>query len=356
MGENNQEVIIDVETQNKIEKTYKSLPQLHIPSEIQAAINRYNKFLYSSIITPEKNISAVSIAVQAMSEKMKQISNSVMGSYVNTLKMSTNILPAINQTLDGSNRMRTIIDDLVNSIQIKLPKIELPKIDPKIYNRWKFISIASDINFPIYFEIDTELQDCILEIVTVDVSKSEERIEKIEKCIMEYYNHEVLHSIMNVWLQQSWIDQWQKEALEEAIKDYEEERYYSTGSILMCQLGGLITRLYDVAKTLQEIPKEEKKEILSLYDIRKPNSEKAKVIQMMSIQDQGILLWERSANYFVNYIYSSSGDMRKFTEDPGRNKICHGELTNYGTQKHALKAILVTDIIFQLGIEMFNKA
>lgn len=353
MSEGNTEILIDEETQNKIEETYKSMPQIDIPSGMQAALDQTRKCLCANVAMQIKGSQAITAATQLMTESLAA---SIRENCSKILKISTDVIASSYQVLNISNRMGTIIDEIANSIQINLPKIELPKVDRQTYNRWKFISIASDINFPIYFEVDTELQDSILEIVTADVSESEERTEKIEKCIMEYYNHEVLHSIMDVWLEQSWIDQWQKEALEEAIEDYEEERYYSTGSILMCQLGGLITRLYDATKTLEEIPQEEKKEILSLYDIGKANSEKAKVIQMMSIQDQGILLWERSADYFVNYIYSSSGDIRKFTDDPGRNKICHGELTNYGTQKHALKAILVTDIIFQLGIQMFSKA
>lgn len=353
MNEGNTINLIDKETQNKIEETYKSMPQINIPPGMQTALNQTRKCLCANAAMQIKGLQAITAATQFMTESL---AISIRENCLEILKISADVIAFSYQALNISNQMENIIDKLANSIQINLPKIELPKIDPKTYNRWKFISIASDINFPIYFELDTELQDIILEIVAADVNKSEERTEKIEKCIMEYYNHDVLHSIMDVWLEQPWIDQWQKEALEEAIENYEDGRYYSTGSILMCQLGGLITRLYDITKTIEEIPQEEKQEILSLYDIGKPNSEKAKVIQMMSIQDQSILLWERSANYFANYVYSSSNNIKKFQKDPGRNKICHGELTNYGTQKHALKAILVIDIIFQLGIQMFSKA
>lgn len=351
MSEGNTEILMDEEKQNRVKITYKSVLQNYIPPGMQAALDQTRKCLCANAAMQVKGMRAITAATQLITESLVA---SISENYSEMLKISADVIASSFQLLNISNRMGTIIDELANSIQINLPKIELPKVDQQTYNRWKFISIASDINFPIYFEVNTKLQDSILEIVTTEVSNLEERTEKIEKCIMEYYNHEVLHSIMDVWLEQSWIDQWQKEALEEAIEDYEEGRYYSAGSILMCQLGGLITRLYDATKTLEQIPQEEKKEILSLYDIGKTNSEKAKVIQMMSIQDQGILLWERSADYFVNYIYSSSGDMRKFTEDPGRNKICHGELTNYGTQKHALKAILVIDIVFQLGLEMLS--
>ena len=353
MNEVKTEILIDEETQNRIETTYKSVLQNYIPSGMQAALDQTRKCLCTNAVMQIKKSSAITAATQLMTESLAA---SIRENCSEILKISTDVIASSFQALNISNQMGTIIDEIANSIQINLPKIELPKVDRKTYDRWKFIRLASDINFPIYFEIDTELQDRILDIISNDTKDSKERTERIEHCIIEYYNHNVLCSILSMWLEQPWIDQWQKEALKEAVEVYEEGRYYSTGSILMCQLGGLITKLYNATNSIQAIPKEDKKEILSLYNINNPNSEKAKIVQMMSVQDQGIFLWERSADYFVNYIYSSSGDMRKFTEDPGRNKICHGELTNYGTQKHALKAILVTDIIFQLGIQIFSKA
>lgn len=351
MNEGNTINLIDKETQNKIEETYKSMPQINIPPGMQAALNQTRKCLCANAAMQIKGLQAITVATQFMTESLAV---SIRENYSKILKISADVIASSYQALNISNQMENIIDKLANLIQINLPKIELPKINPKIYNRWKFISIASDINFPIYFEIGTELQDRILEITSNDTKDSKERTERIERCIIAYYNHNILSSILSIWLEQPWIDQWQKAALKEAVEVYEEGRYYSTGSILMCQLGGLITKLYNATNSIQAISKEDRNEILSLYNINNPNSEKAKIIQMMSVQDQGIFLWKCSADYFVNYIYSSSGDMRKFIEDPGRNKICHGELTNYGTQKHALKAILVTDIIFQLGIEMFS--
>ena len=165
----------------------------------------------------------------------------------------------------------------------------------------------------------------------------------------------MLNMILNTWLEQGWIDSERKEALREAVEVYEERRYYSTGSILMCQLGGLITELYEATNTRMMMPLEEKKEILSLYHVKKFDSEKAKIVQMMSMQSEGIYLWYNSAEYFMNYTYSSSEDMLVFDRNPGRHKICHGVQTNYGQKEIALKAIIVVDIVCQLGMQMMNE-
>ena len=208
MSEGNTEILMDEEEQNRVKITYKSVLQNYIPPGMQAALDQTRKCLCANAAMQVKGMRAITAATQLITESLVA---SISENYSEMLKISADVIASSFQLLNISNRMGTIIDELANSIQINLPKIELPKVDQQTYNRWKFISIASDINFPIYFEVNTKLQDSILEIVTTEVSNLEERTEKIEKCIMEYYNHEVLHSIMDVWLEQSWIDQWQKE-------------------------------------------------------------------------------------------------------------------------------------------------
>lgn len=218
------------------------------------------------------------------------------------------------------------------------------------------MKVASQINYPIYLETDTELQDRILEICDVYELKKDKKYlkENIRQCIFDYYNEDMLNVILDSWMEQDWISSERRAALKEAIEVYGEGRYYSAGSILMCQIGGIITELYDVTNTINTLSYEERKATLNLYHIRKMDSEKSKILQMMSMQSNGIFQWHKSAEYFMNYTYSSSPDMDVFEHDPGRNKICHGKQTNYGTHEHALKAILAVDIAIQLGMQMLS--
>ncbi|WP_418238584.1 hypothetical protein [Ellagibacter isourolithinifaciens] len=47
--------------------------------------------------------------------------------------------------------------------------------------------------------------------------------------------------------------------------------------------------------------------------------------------------------------FANAMDVDLAARNPLRNKICHGQQTEYGTQEHSLKAILVTDIVIRYG-------
>ena len=335
------------------ETAYKALAKQQIPSGIYTTLEAVKN---SSCVALAENIRKSSAVNKAAEMLASNIAASVQHNVSEIVKSSVEMLASsAYQSLKLSSQMGYLLDELTNVLQINIPKITLPDIKPEVRARWHFLSVASEINFPIYFEVDTELQDRILEIDSVYPDDSEERIKQLENCVLDYYDQQILYDISSVWYDQCWIDECQKEALQEALQDYQDGRYYGTVSILMCQLGGLITGLYDFTNSQKNIPDEYGQEILSLYNIQKPNSEKAKVIKMISVQDQGILMWERVADYLINIVYSSSANMMKFNSNPGRNKICHGEQKNYGTQKHALKAILIIDCIFQLGASMVKE-
>lgn len=345
------EIITEKGTPKILKEAGKSILRTCMPLGMQVAINQSKKFLGSGVITQIEESSAFSIATQTVSKNMKFLGTSLIASDLNTIKMPISIISSAYRTEDIFN-WGTTIGAFLDPIQINTPEIICPKINVENRDRWKFISIASDISFPIYFEIDTELQNKILKIADSYTKYTEKYQEMIEHCIIEYYSHDILMSILNVWIAQSWINQEQKAAFKEAIEDYEEEKYFGTVAILMCQLGGLINRLYDATNSTKAMTDSEKKEIISSYNVRKIDSEKSKILQMMSLQANGIFLWYRSADYFMKCVYSNSDNETYLKDNPNRHKICHGVQTNYGTQKHALKAILVTDIVFQLGLEM----
>ena len=52
---------------------------------------------------------------------------------------------------------------------------------------------------------------------------------------------------------------------------------------------------------------------------------------------------------FRDTTFANAMDVDLAAHNPLRNKICHGQQTEYGTQEHSLKAILVTDIVIRYG-------
>ena len=63
-------------------------------------------------------------------------------------------------------------------------------------------------------------------------------------------------------------------------------------------------------------------------------------------------MWEAMANYLKNEILCSSDSKKRWKSQPLRNKICHGDQLNFGTQEHSIKAILSIDMLVQLAYEI----
>lgn len=306
----------------------------------------YSKLLqpYSKVTIkiPQMEIPAVTKLQKSIMQKNALITSSLKKAITQSL--------VIQHNWEGCSKL---IQSFATALQQSMPKISFPQISEEVRKRYKFIYIAKYIEFPIFLECDTKLQEMVLDICK-DTDPEDYPLEEIKHCIYSYYDEDMLEYILDSWCNEPWVDNERKEALREAIKSYNIGLYYGCTSILMCQLGGIINDLYTKSDTEKKIPVEDRKEMLAVYNINSKNSEKAKLIQMLCSQSRGILQWYSSSEYFVHYTYSSSKNKALFEIQPGRNKICHGEQTNYGTKEHALKAILCIDIIIQLGMNMMQ--
>ena len=67
----------------------------------------------------------------------------------------------------------------------------------------------------------------------------------------------------------------------------------------------------------------------------------------------GFMYWTVAIEYIYNTILTSEDGMEN-SSHPCRNKICHGIQTNINSREHALKAILITDILLHLSEEIMN--
>lgn len=350
--ENQKAKSVDKQVIKNLESITKTLPSYSFPQSVTASIRALNKSInYSELQTAAQTATRLRATLPNMSVLATTIVKSSVSHYGISLQEIYK-----NELVKHIKPMTSMLQQVSELIRINIRKIQFSTINIEARRRWKFMRVISAINFPIYFEMDTELQDRILDVCDANIGTEDEPypIAEIKQCIFDYYDNNMLSVILKTWFDQEWINRERKPALKEALEVYEEGRYYSTASILMCQLGGLINELYDCTHMKQFISREDKKEILSSYNITKPESEKSKVIQMMSVQTSGAYLWYNSAEYFMHYTYSSSKDMTNFEYDPGRHKICHGEQTNHGTWEHALKTILAVDIVIQLGVQMLD--
>lgn len=279
--------------------------------------------------------------------RMKKILDNLNGNAVSSVVDSVsaiNVMEIIGESLRESlniinEQICSCVDDFFNRSQ-------------EAKDRERFLNIAEENSLPIFLETDTLLQKCILRIV--DKSNKNAIKQDLEKAVIDYYDTERIDEILNDWMGQTWIESERKKLLKEAIDVYKLEYYGAATSTLMCQIGGVITRLYNLAHVESLIEENTKEYLKEIYNMKRSNSEKMKAVTMMDMQTTGILNWYRCANYIVHFIYSSDKKINHFSKDPGRNKICHGEVYNYRKKLFALKSILSMDMIIQLNYELLE--
>lgn len=244
------------------------------------------------------------------------------------------------------------LNEMLRNFTIQISQFDIPRLSPKTENRRKFIDIVAHCNMPVYFETDTELQDLILDIC----QNSEEKYPKheVENCVMDYYTADRLEDLLQYWFSKKWIESEHKNALKEAVKLYELGFYWGCSCILLSQVNGLITELYDATNVKTKMPKKEQMKLLRVYNIENPTSEKAKGILMIGMQQNGIYGWYKFAKYFKDFTYSNKKNKAHYQFDPGRNRCCHGKQLNLGEKLIALKTILTIDVVIQMSEDLLN--
>ena len=81
--------------------------------------------------------------------------------------------------------------------------------------------------------------------------------------------------------------------------------------------------------------------------------EKNQLIALCCSDYEFCIVWEIMIRYMINVIYIS-GKNGFDDSQPCRNKICHGEQLNFNTKEHALKCILILDLVINFSNCLFN--
>lgn len=211
----------------------------------------------------------------------------------------------------------------------------------------RYIQLLSELKWPIFLIDDEELRQEIM-----DACKDEKDVKKVSTIILDYCSDDFLNSVEEDWNHCDVIRGERKAILSEALFMHKQGYYFSSVSLLMCQLYGVASDIIDLAsENGLELDDEYKEYIAEHYRIKIEDidKEKGKLLQMTAMTDGGLLLWNAMANYLKNEILCSSESKQRWESQPLRNKICHGDQLNFGTKEHSLKAILVIDMLVQLA-------
>lgn len=250
-----------------------------------------------------------------------------------------------------------IINDILNGLTLYIKNIKATLNFNTLYNVYNlkrqtlYLNIAEKIGWPIYFQLNDD--NFCNKIIELFENKSENSI--IENYIYDYYNKDFIDSLQEKWKLSKIVSKEKIKILNEALKMHEECNYYSSTAICMCMIYGILIDIDKFLKDNNFMVEDENKSFIvkeGIIDQEKINSEKGKMFQFIISTESSFEIWIEILEYIRTKVLSSSENIKIQNEYPLRNKICHGEQSNYGTKKHSLKSILTIDILFELANEM----
>ena len=75
------------------------------------------------------------------------------------------------------------------------------------------------------------------------------------------------------------------------------------------------------------------------------------ILRLAAMTENAVFYWEAITDYIYNVVLTSHGDEYR-DHNPLRNKICHGDQLDFGTEEKSLKGIFVIDLLLNLKSEM----
>ena len=299
-----------------------TLANLVPPSE---TINNITKCLKSSF----NNIYGVNLSTAYLSN---------MGEMVSEFAQSIAKIQAINTSILSS--AVKAISDMVSR------QTNFVKNNRKFFDRMLFMSIADEIGFPVYMEVDTELQDRLLKSYRENGHQC--NIEEMQQIIIDYYNDDYVDQILNGIKNVGIFNEQRVKIISEGIEVYQLGYYGTSASSFAAYISGMIRDIYKEICTMHKFTKEEKKEIIACFDRDfKPDSEKGMLLQIVCSQDGAPLFWYQVVSYFLDNLYASGE--KGMDKLPKRHMICHGIQTNHNTREMNLILIMCMDILSELA-------
>lgn len=265
-------------------------------------------------------------------------------------KMISEVTKAAAQTVhvhkDALQQMLRISGQIASSFS----NICIPRIPEKVIARFQYINLLKEIKWPLFLIYDEEFEKDITKACS-DRNKSTSILE----VVIQYCNENYFRNMLSAWIDSTAINPDRIPVLQEALLMHNNRYYYSSTSILMCQIYGIAADIVDLADRNGLVADKDDKELVSQHyniDYDKIDREKGRLMQTILFTENGVILWDAMASYLKDEILCSSDSAERWRCQPLRNKICHGVQLNYGTIEHSLKAILSIDMLIQLANEI----
>lgn len=271
-----------------------------------------------------------------------------MESFSNAVTLFENSISknSVQYAIDVYENLKYVLSDCMDSMQKVISCISSFHIPYRAYERGLFFKIAYEIGYPIYLEVNTELQDRLIKSYIENGNQCNKK--EMREIILDYYNDGYIDQVLNGIKNVNIFNVERVGLIEEGIETYQLGLYGSSASLFAAQLSGMIRDVYNELSTFHKISRKEKNELLVAFNQNcTPDSEKGMLLQIVNSQTKTIMLWYKVLLHFLNFLYSTKNN--DIATQPNRNMICHGKQTNYNTKEMNVKLILYMDIIADLA-------
>lgn len=234
------------------------------------------------------------------------------------------------------------ISDAVRPIALKVKRVE----------------ILGRANWPMYLVEDAKVCDG-LDALSSQLN-DEELMRTVAEIACEALGSDWLDETRSRWEGHDELTRGEKGVLDRALRRHEEGDYEGCVALLMNLFEGLIEKY--CPPEVQKLGGEQA-EIFDLHaselgldpshnrkgKARKLTNAKDKVLVMVLLSESGWCTFQHAADYIVSITLTNKMNADIAAHNPLRNKICHGDQTEYDSKEHSLKAILVTDVLIRFG-------
>lgn len=259
------------------------------------------------------------------------------------------------------------------NLEVSFPQIVFPDIkeyftlSPDVkaaLKNYSFILACTDVSWPLFIE-DQVVKDYVLKLQKEGLLCEDE----VRSFVIDYYKQNDLSDKLSTWLNTPVIKEARKVILLEGINCYNNSLYYGACSIFVCQMSGIISDILeymeannvmfsselstDVGEYRNWNDQKLKKAIRDIENGSLPTQEKDMLAYIILSQEINPMFWYKVLEYINNIVYTSQA-INQNNNQPCRNKICHGEQLNFGTQEHCLKAVFTIDLLCKLASTVFK--
>lgn len=322
------------------------LPTVKLPDEALRAFEQAQEL--SSGMTPA--IESIQTGYKQLQDSMAATSEVFKVAWANLpdyASMFRNAYPALQRFADYAKEVTRGIDFDVITSTLRPIALKAKRID-----------LLGRANWPMYLVDDEEVCNG-LDMLSPQAT-DEELKELVTGVACANLDSEWLGETRSRWEDHAELSSGERGVLARALNRHERGDFEGCVALLMNLFEGLVEKYFpDEMSKLDG----ERAELFDLHAkklgvglSRKRNGKpreltnaKDKVLVMVVLSENGWYTFQHAAEYIVGVTFTNAMDADLAAHNPLRNKICHGQQTEYGTQEHSLKAILVTDIVIRYG-------